>query len=139
MAGSRQKKKHAGGEGEGGASMERWLLSYADFITLLMVFFIIMYAMSKVDVNKYSAMANSLSVVLNGKAMSMLDAQGPSMALGISGQQLPEGSGQTPANQGQLDEVKKQIQEFINAEKLEQPSQVAGQTSTKLGDYIVIM
>jgi len=139
MVGSRQKKKHAGGEGEGGSSMERWLLSYADFITLLMVFFIIMYAMSKVDVNKYSAMANSLSVVLNGKAMSMLDAQGPSMALGISGQQLPEGSGQTPANQGQLDEVKKQIQEFINAEKLEQPSQVAGQTSTKLGDYIVIM
>ncbi|TXK80917.1 flagellar motor protein MotB [Paenibacillus sp. N3.4] len=29
---------------------ERWLITYADLITLLLVFFIIMYAMSKVDV-----------------------------------------------------------------------------------------
>ncbi len=134
MAG-RKKKKHEEGEG----NLERWLLSYADFITLLMVFFIIMYAMSKVDVTKYSAMANSLSVVLNGQAMSMLQAQGPSLAQGISGQQVPEGPGQTPANQGQLDEVKKQIQEFINEQKLENPVKDTGQTSTKLGDYIVIM
>jgi len=134
MAGRKKKKAE---EGEG--NLERWLLSYADFITLLMVFFIIMYAMSKVDVTKYAAMANSLSVVLNGRAMSMLDAQGPSMAQGISGQQLPEGPGQAPANQGQMEEVKKQIQEFINSEKLESPGKDPGQTSTKLGDYITII
>ena len=68
MASSKKKKKGGEGEGEGGGGMERWLLSYADFITLLMVFFVIMYAMSKVDVEKYSAMANSLSVVLTGKS-----------------------------------------------------------------------
>jgi len=37
-------------------STERWLLSYADFITLLLVFFIIMYSMSKVNVTKYNQM-----------------------------------------------------------------------------------
>lgn len=40
---------------------ERWMVSYADFITLLLIFFIVLYAMSKVDVDKYSALAQSLN------------------------------------------------------------------------------
>lgn len=138
MAGSRRKKDKEGGE-EGGGGMERWLLSYADFITLLMVFFIVMYAMSKVDVEKYSAMANSLSVVLKGQAMSVLDAQGPSLVQGISGQQKTEGPGPTPARQGELQEIKKQIQEFIKAEEMQTSNKDTGQTSTKLSDYINII
>ncbi|MCR8644997.1 OmpA family protein [Paenibacillus sp. N1-5-1-14] len=39
---------------------ERWLITYADLITLLLVFFIIMYAMSKVDVSKYDVLASAL-------------------------------------------------------------------------------
>lgn len=36
-------------EDEGGhVSSERWLLTYSDMITLLMIFFIIMYAISTV-------------------------------------------------------------------------------------------
>ncbi|MHB8842135.1 MAG: flagellar motor protein MotB [Candidatus Aquicultor sp.] len=53
----RQEEDHGGG-------MERWLLTYADLITLLMAFFIIMYAMSTVDATKYSAMAQSLKLAL---------------------------------------------------------------------------
>lgn len=45
---------------------ERWLLSYADFITLLMVFFIIMYSMSKVDQVKFYQLAQSLSSAFIG-------------------------------------------------------------------------
>ena len=44
---------------------ERWLLSYADFITLLMIFFVVMYAISNVDAQKYQALAQSLGGVLN--------------------------------------------------------------------------
>lgn len=40
---------------------ERWMVSYADFITLLLIFFIVLYAMSKVDVDKYNALAQSLN------------------------------------------------------------------------------
>ena len=32
---------------------ERWLVSYADFITLLFAFFVVMYALSSVNEGKY--------------------------------------------------------------------------------------
>jgi chemotaxis protein MotB len=40
---------------------ERWLITYADLITLLLVFFIIMYAMSKIDTAKYTVLAQALN------------------------------------------------------------------------------
>jgi chemotaxis protein MotB len=46
---------------------ERWLLSYADFITLLTVFFIIMYAMSKVDAAKYNQLVQVLTKSFGGE------------------------------------------------------------------------
>lgn len=48
-----------GGGGHGGGGL-RWLVSYADFITLLMVFFIIMYSMGRTDLKKMAALAGSL-------------------------------------------------------------------------------
>lgn len=38
---------------------ERWMLSYADFITLLMIFFIVMYSISSVNSGKYKQLSNS--------------------------------------------------------------------------------
>ena len=35
---------------------ERWLISYADFITLLFAFFVVMYAVSVVNVGKYKVL-----------------------------------------------------------------------------------
>jgi chemotaxis protein MotB len=39
---------------------ERWLVSYADMVTLLMVVFIILFAMATVDARKFSALAEGL-------------------------------------------------------------------------------
>jgi len=39
---------------------DRWLISYADFITLLFAFFVVMYAISAVNESKYRVLANSL-------------------------------------------------------------------------------
>jgi chemotaxis protein MotB len=41
---------------------ERWLLTYADLITLLMVFFVVMYAISKADTAKFSAVSQSMAI-----------------------------------------------------------------------------
>lgn len=43
-----------------GPSHERWLVSYADFITLLFAFFTTMYAISTVDARKLSSMVDSM-------------------------------------------------------------------------------
>jgi chemotaxis protein MotB len=39
---------------------ERWLVSYADFITLLFAFFVVMYALSSVNEGKYRVLSDSL-------------------------------------------------------------------------------
>jgi chemotaxis protein MotB len=40
---------------------ERWLISYADFITLLFAFFVVMFAVSQVDSNKVGRFTESFS------------------------------------------------------------------------------
>jgi len=39
---------------------ERWLVSYSDFITLLLAFFVVMYAISSVNEGKYRVVSDSL-------------------------------------------------------------------------------
>ncbi len=39
---------------------ERWLVSYADFITLLFAFFVVMYAISSVNEGKYRVLSDSI-------------------------------------------------------------------------------
>jgi len=40
---------------------ERWLVTYADMVTLLMVLFIVMFAMSSVDQKKFNALKEGLA------------------------------------------------------------------------------
>jgi len=52
----RRKKKQE----EEHESNDRWLVSYADFITLLFAFFVVMYAVSSVNLGKYRQLSSSL-------------------------------------------------------------------------------
>ncbi len=52
-------KKHSEESHEEGASTERWLLTYADMITLLMVLFIVLFAMGQTDIRKFNAFKDS--------------------------------------------------------------------------------
>lgn len=42
------------------SSHDRWMITYADLITLLLIFFIMLYAMSRLDANKYEDITSSL-------------------------------------------------------------------------------
>jgi chemotaxis protein MotB len=44
---------------------ERWLITYADMITLLLAVFIVMYALSDTNVRKFTAFAQSVSAAFN--------------------------------------------------------------------------
>ncbi len=57
------KKKAKAAEKE---NSERWLLTYADLITLLLVLFIVLYSMAAVDVKKFEGLSQSLSIVFGG-------------------------------------------------------------------------
>lgn len=71
MSGRRRKKGGHGGEFH---ADERWLVSYADMITVLMCLFIVLYAMSTVDSHKFDVLKNSLASgfgVTNSKKLDL--------------------------------------------------------------------
>ena len=70
-----------GGGGHDGGGSLRWLLTYADMITLLMAFFIMMYSMSILNINKFRQAAISIRSGFGGTVAG----QGKSV-LGSSGQ-----------------------------------------------------
>ncbi|WP_309649214.1 flagellar motor protein MotB [Nocardioides sp.] len=51
---------------------ERWLVTYADMVTLLMVLFIVLFAMSQVDQKKFNALKDGLAAGF-GQSTSVLD------------------------------------------------------------------
>src|SRR3982074_380837 len=59
--GRRHKKGHQGGH----ENAERWLLTYADLITLLMVFFVVLYSMSQADSTKFKRISAALQQAFN--------------------------------------------------------------------------
>ena len=52
---SARRRRHSGGHDEEHDNHERWLLTYADLITLLLALFMMLYAMSVLDLKKYEA------------------------------------------------------------------------------------
>lgn len=50
---------------------ERWLVSYADFITLLFAFFVVMYSISSINEGKYKVVSEALLGVFNDAERSV--------------------------------------------------------------------
>src|SRR5215217_2824873 len=73
------RKKH---HEEGHVNHERWLVSYADMITLLMVLFVVLYAMGQTDKNKLEALRSSLQRAF---AVEVLRGAEPTSLKGSSG------------------------------------------------------
>ena len=56
---------------------DRWLLTYSDLITLLMIFFVVLYSMSKVDAQRFAAVAESLNKALSGGTPPKIEMASP--------------------------------------------------------------
>ena len=65
--GGRRSSHHHEAEHE---NEERWLLTYADMITLLMTLFMVLFAISSVNTAKFEALKNSLAQAVTGKIVS---------------------------------------------------------------------
>jgi len=67
MARKRYDENSGHGHGAGaGDNQDRWLISYADFITLLFAFFVVMYAISIVNEGKYKVLSDALGSAFGG-------------------------------------------------------------------------
>jgi chemotaxis protein MotB len=65
---SARKKRHE--EAEEHVNHERWLITYADMITLLMVLFIVLFAIGQTDLQKFAQLRDSLNSSLGGHSSS---------------------------------------------------------------------
>jgi chemotaxis protein MotB len=65
-----RRKSHAEHENH-----ERWLISYADFITLLFAFFVVMYSLSAINEGKFRVLAQSLAASFRGPPRSITPIQ----------------------------------------------------------------
>ena len=61
MSGRRGRGHKGGAHHEEGHADERWLVSYADMITVLMCLFLVLFAMSSIDADKYAQLKDSLA------------------------------------------------------------------------------
>jgi chemotaxis protein MotB len=62
----RRSRRHGGGEH---ANEERWLLTYADMITLLMALFMVLFSISSVNISKYQTLQESLKAAFSGSIL----------------------------------------------------------------------
>lgn len=122
-------KRRKGYEEEGKINHERWLITYSDLITLLMIFFVVMYAMSKIDMQKFANLSISLSQALFNQNQIQLQGMGTT---GLIAQQ-PTGapspqyikSAAEVAEEQQLEQIRRQLQAYI------QQQGVAGQVKVE--------
>ncbi|HEU4703371.1 MAG TPA: flagellar motor protein MotB, partial [Conexibacter sp.] len=63
-----RRRRHT--DGAGHENEERWLLTYADMITLLLALFVVLFAISSVNVSKVKALQQSLRDAFSGNVMS---------------------------------------------------------------------
>lgn len=110
-------------------SSERWLLTYADLITLLMIFFVIMFAMSQINETKFlslqkslqAALAHSNHIPINQGSSSFLEAAG------TSGARNGTPSNFHPTSNAQLDHLYQQVQNFIVQHHLQNNVQITNE------------
>ncbi|WP_257351332.1 flagellar motor protein MotB [Pseudalkalibacillus decolorationis] len=122
---------------------ESWLIPYADMLTLLLALFIVLFAVSTVDAQKFESMANSFKSALNGGTGPM-DYTSPVSVVEKSSIPVaetvitPEDDKEEDANidQVQLEEIKKRIDKYIEEKKL---SRSLRTTLTESGLIITIL
>jgi chemotaxis protein MotB len=81
-SGGAKRRKAAHEEHEEHVNHERWLVSYADMLTLLFVLFVVLYSMSDVDNKKFAELAAGLSAGFGAQSVAF---QGQTSTLDGSG------------------------------------------------------
>jgi chemotaxis protein MotB len=99
---------------------ERWLLTYADLMNLLLILFILLYSMSQVDQSKYEQLAQSLNASLGiSSGKKFTPTQGAGSSVIPLPNTIPETVIKSKMEQQQMDEVQKQVNNLVKNGNLE--------------------
>ena len=113
---------------------DRWLITYADLITLLLIFFVVLYAMSQVDVRKYDKLAQSLQqqfragdtiledgagILDGGIDKAKHDTPSPSASPTASPSPTPDAAEKPKEQEKELQDLLKLIQQYVSDNNLE--------------------
>jgi chemotaxis protein MotB len=90
-------------------NLERWLITYADLITLLLAFFIMMYTFSKQDAQRYQEVTEYLRAIFKGGS-GVMSAGGGAAASTTMINALPKHGG---GSEVQREEVRKQLEQEV--------------------------
>ena len=142
--GKRRAKKHEEEEHE---NHERWLVSYADMLTLLFALFVVLFAMSQVDITKFNSFAEGLKqgfgapvTILDDGAALKTDFQSPLAPVQIAQQAAIDGTAQTDAEKAAAAAVAQQQAQQTAAEarnayaQLDQARQAIESALAKAGE-----
>jgi chemotaxis protein MotB len=116
----RRAKKHEEEEHE---NHERWLVSYADMLTLLFALFVVLFAMSQVDVTKFNSFAEGLQegfgapvTILSDGAVLDAESQTPLQPVQVAEDAAIDGTAQTDAEKAAAAEAAAQQAQQTAAE-----------------------
>jgi chemotaxis protein MotB len=128
---SNRRRRRGGGGGHGEASAERWLLTYADMITLLLALFIVLWSISSVNISKFAALKQSLAQAFSGKVLqgssgvldggpSPLNPQGAQVETSVEASSSPDSSATSLPNPNSIAEtIRNQINASISQSELD--------------------
>jgi chemotaxis protein MotB len=95
MSASAARGRKRGGHEEEHENSERWMVTYADMLTLLLVLFIVLYAISSVNTSKFQELKTGLaSAFKNGQPSVLIGGTG---VVGHDSITLPQASSANPA------------------------------------------
>lgn len=112
---------------------ERWMLSYLDFITLMMIFFLMMYAISNLDTNKAKTLATSLKIGFNSGNGENVIAVSDSSNVSPQVIDPADETSAAVAETEKLTDVKKKIDDLLNN------SELKGSVSTSIQERGLII
>ncbi len=127
------------------ANHEAWAIPYADLMTLLLAFFVVMYAISSVNEGKYRVMADSLTTAFGGAPRTVSQVQVGNKQLQGGGFdspsviRAPSMTGGAVADPTQLPSMASQMRMPVsvhNAEQLQRAERQLARIATRLTEAL---
>ncbi|MEW5954677.1 MAG: flagellar motor protein MotB [Bacillota bacterium] len=87
---------------------ESWLIPYADLLTLLLALFIMLFAASTIDAQKYNALREALNAAFQGGTIGIMDQEAPDIV-----------EFEVPATDQDLRDLQKQLDSYIEENNLD--------------------